>query len=112
MDQFDVIVIGGGSAGSAVAGRLSEDGKRRICLLEAGGDNDDFRIKTPGLLVALPKKANWAFDTEPMAGLNGRTGYQPRGKGLGGSSAINAMLYVRGNRFDYDQWAALGCSGP
>ena len=111
MDQFDVIVIGGGSAGSAVAGRLSEDGKRRICLLEAGGDNDDFRIKTPGLLVALPKKANWAFDTEPMAGLNGRTGYQPRGKGLGGSSAINAMLYVRGNRFDYDQWAALGCSG-
>lgn len=111
MDQFDIIVIGGGSAGSAVAGRLSEDGTRRVCLLEAGGTNDNFRIKTPGMLVALPKNANWAFETEPMEGLGGRRGYQPRGKGLGGSSAINAMLYVRGNRFDYDQWAALGCSG-
>jgi len=111
MDQFDIIVIGGGSAGSAVAGRLSEDGKRRVCLLEAGGTNDNFRIKTPGMLVALPKAANWAFDTEPMDGLNGRIGYQPRGRGLGGSSAINAMLYVRGNRFDYDQWASLGCPG-
>ncbi|MFM5923545.1 MAG: GMC family oxidoreductase [Novosphingobium sp.] len=111
MDQFDVIVIGGGSAGSAVAGRLSEDPRRRVCLLEAGGTNDNFRVKTPGMLVALPKAANWAFDTEPMDGLGGRTGYQPRGKGLGGSSAINAMLYVRGNRFDYDQWASLGCTG-
>ena len=111
MDQFDIIVIGGGSAGSAVAGRLSEDPARRVCLLEAGGTNDNFRIKTPGMLVALPKAANWAFETEPMEGLGGRRGYQPRGKGLGGSSAINAMLYVRGNRFDYDQWAALGCTG-
>lgn len=111
MDQFDVIVIGGGSAGSAVAGRLSEDGARRVCLLEAGGTNDNFRIKTPGMLVALPKDANWAFETEPMDGLGGRRGYQPRGKGLGGSSAINAMLYVRGNRWDYDNWAALGCTG-
>ncbi|MEQ1542717.1 MAG: GMC family oxidoreductase N-terminal domain-containing protein [Novosphingobium sp.] len=111
MDQFDVIVIGGGSAGSAVAGRLSEDGTRRVCLLEAGGTNDNFRIKTPGLLVALPKQANWAFETEPMEGLDGRRGYQPRGKGLGGSSAINAMLYVRGNAWDYDNWAALGCTG-
>ncbi len=111
VDQFDIIVIGGGSAGSAVAGRLSEDPSRRVCLLEAGGSNDNFRIKTPGMLVALPKDANWAFDTEPMDGLDGRIGYQPRGRGLGGSSAINAMLYVRGNRFDYDQWASLGCTG-
>ena len=111
MDQFDVIVIGGGSAGSAVAGRLSENPARRVCLLEAGGTNDNFRIKTPGMLVALPKTANWAFETEPMDGLNGRRGYQPRGKGLGGSSAVNAMLYVRGNAWDYDNWEALGCTG-
>ena len=111
MDQFDVVVIGGGSAGSTLAGKLSEDPRRRVCLLEAGGTNDDFRIKTPGMLVALPKRANWAFETEPMDGLNGRRGYQPRGKGLGGSSAINAMLYVRGNAWDYDNWAALGCTG-
>ena len=111
MEEFDVIVIGGGSAGSAVAGRLAEDPRRSVCVLEAGGNNDNMRIKTPGFLAFLPKDANWAFDTVPQPGLNGRTGYQPRGRGLGGSSAINAMLYVRGNRFDYDQWAALGCTG-
>ena len=111
MQEFDVIVIGGGSAGSAVAGRLSEDPRRTVCLLEAGGTNDNFRIKTPAFLAFLPKGANWAFDTVPQKGLNGRIGYQPRGRGLGGSSAINAMLYIRGNRFDYDQWASLGCTG-
>ncbi|MFM5884446.1 MAG: GMC family oxidoreductase [Novosphingobium sp.] len=111
MDQFDIIVIGGGSAGSAAAGRLSEDGRRRVCLLEAGGTNDTIRVKTPGFMPFIPEASNWRFETVPQKGLNGRLGYQPRGRGLGGSSAINAMVYIRGNRFDYDQWAALGCTG-
>ena len=100
MDEFDVIVVGGGSGGSAVAGRLSEDPGLTVCLIEAGGTNADWRITTPGMMAAAPKASNWAFETVPQAGLDGRRGFQPRGRGLGGSSAINAMLYVRGNRWD------------
>ena len=111
MDEFDIVVIGGGSGGSAAAGRLCEDGKFKVCLIEAGGKNTDIRVRAPGLFPFLPASTNWQFETVPQSGLNGRTGYQPRGRGLGGSSAINAMVYIRGCAWDYDNWAALGCDG-
>ena len=112
-DTFDFVVVGGGSGGCAVAGRLSEDPSTSVAVLDAGGKNDNWVVTTPFALVLMVagKVNNWAFDTVPQAGLNGRIGYQPRGKGLGGSSAINAMVYIRGHRSDYDQWAALGNPG-
>jgi choline dehydrogenase-like flavoprotein len=111
VDEFDIIVIGGGSGGSAAAGRLSEDGKYSVCLLEAGGRNNDIRVIAPGLFPFLPYETNWRYETVPQPGLNGRTGFQPRGRGLGGSSAINAMVYIRGCAWDYDNWARLGATG-
>ena len=99
-DTFDFVVVGGGSGGCAVASRLSEDPDTSVALLEAGGKDDNWVVTTPGALILMVsgKVNNWAFDTVPQAGLNGRIGYQPRGKGLGGSSAINAMVYIRGHR--------------
>ncbi len=111
MESFDYIVIGGGSAGCAVAGRLAVDGTRRVCLIEAGGHNNTIWVKTPGFMPFIPQASNYRYETVPQKGLGGRTGYQPRGRGLGGSSAINAMVYIRGNRWDYDNWAAEGCTG-
>src|SRR4030081_2937743 len=112
-DTFDFVVVGGGSGGCAVAGRLSEDPKTSVAVLEAGGVCDNWVVTTPGALALMVpgKLNNWAFDTVPQAGLQGRIGYQPRGKGLGGSSAINAMVYIRGHRSDYDHWASLGNTG-
>jgi choline dehydrogenase-like flavoprotein len=112
-DTFDFVVVGGGSGGCAVAGRLSEDPATSVALLDAGGRNDNWVVTTPGALVLMVagKINNWAFNTVPQAGLNDRIGYQPRGKGLGGSSAINAMVYIRGHRSDYDHWASLGNTG-
>ncbi len=111
--EFDYIVIGGGSAGCVLAGRLTEDPNLSLCLLEAGGGGNSWMVNTPvGAVVIMPTKMNnWALETVPQAGLNGRKGYQPRGKCLGGSSAINAMAYIRGNRKDYDDWAAQGNTG-
>ncbi len=111
--QFDDIVIGGGSAGCVLAARLSEDPRRRVCLVEAGDDDRSWLFRVPlGAVAMVPRKLhNWAFDTVPQPGLGGRRGYQPRGKVLGGSSSINAMIYARGHRSDYDDWAALGNAG-
>ena len=113
MESFDFVVVGGGSGGCAVASRLSEDPATSVALLEAGGKDDNWVVTTPGALILMVagKVNNWAFDTVPQAGLNGRIGYQPRGKGLGGSSAINAMVYIRGHKADYDRWASLGNAG-
>src|SRR6202035_81471 len=113
VEEFDYIVVGGGSAGCVVASRLSEDSKLNVCLLEAGNAGDNWIVNTPlATALMLPTKINnWAFETVPQAGLNGRRGYQPRGRALGGSSAINAMVYIRGHRSDYDRWAALGNPG-
>src|ERR1700684_3066120 len=112
-DSFDFVVVGGGSGGCAVASRLSEDPGTSVALLEAGGTDDNWVVTTPGAMILMisGKVNNWAFETVPQAGLQGRIGYQPRGKGLGGSSAINAMVYIRGHRRDYDHWASLGNTG-
>ena len=115
VQEFDYVIVGGGSGGSTLAARLSENPKVSVCLLEAGGQGDSTLVRTPAAVVVMMpgrgKINNWAFQTVPQPGLLGRSGYQPRGRALGGSSAINAMLYVRGQRQDYDGWANMGCEG-
>ena len=110
---FDYVIVGGGSAGCVLAARLSEDPDVAVCLLEAGPVDTSVLIHCPAGLALLAQTgaANWAFETVPQAGLNGRRGYQPRGKVLGGSSSVNAMIYLRGQAEDYDAWAAEGNPG-
>ena len=113
MDTYDYIVAGAGSAGCCVAARLSESGRHRVLLLEAGGKDSNPWIHVPmgfSRLFANPD-VNWMYESEPEPELEHRTLYQPRGKVLGGTSSINGMVYMRGNHADYDEWRQRGCTG-
>ena len=113
VQEFDYVVIGAGAAGCVMASRLSEDRRVSVCLLEAGGPDTSAFIQAPLGFAATAALGihNWNYNTVPQPGLNGRCGFQPRGKVMGGSSSVNAMVYTRGNRLDYEHWAALGNPG-
>jgi choline dehydrogenase len=113
LSKYDYIVVGAGSAGCVLAARLSEDPNVKVLLLEAGRPSSSIFVHMPAgirVLYTSPKH-NWQFWTEPQTELNNRKIYIPRGKVVGGSSAINSMIAIRGNPQDYDSWEAQGCRG-
>lgn len=113
MQKFDYVIIGGGSAGCVLAARLSEDPSHQVLLLEAGPPDTSALIHCPAGLAVMARRPSVSqpLCTVPQVGLLGRTGYQPRGRTLGGSSSTNAMVYIRGQQEDYDAWERLGCPG-
>ena len=115
MEEFDFIVVGGGPGGCVSASRLSEDPAVKVALREAGPDRRGFLgdCAAVGSITLAPRKSsnNWGFESTPQPGLNGRSDYHALGRGLGGGSSINTLMYMRGHRLDYDHWAALGNPG-
>ncbi len=111
--EFDYIVVGAGAAGCVVAARLAEDRSVTVALFEAGGPDKALQLRVPAANVATGSdpRFNWSFQSEPVAALGDRPLYWAQGRILGGSSSINGMMYVRGDRADYDRWAAQGCDG-
>ena len=110
--QFDYVIVGAGSAGCVLADRLSASGEHRVLLVEAGGEDADKNIHIPAAFHKLfESESDWNYWTEPQEHLGGRRLYQPRGRTLGGSSSLNAMIYIRGHRADYDGWAQGGAEG-
>src|ERR1700759_3118696 len=112
-EVFDYIIVGAGSAGCVLANRLTEDGRSRVLVLEFGGSDRSIFIQMPAAL-SIPmnmKRYNWGYESEPEPSLNGRRLHCPRGKGVGGASSINGLVYVRGNPLDFERWEEAGAKG-
>lgn len=111
--MFDFVIVGAGSAGCVLANRLTQDGRFKVCLLEAGGPNKSPLVSTPATMVAMMfmERHNWKFNSRPENSQQQREIFCPRGKGFGGSSSINGMIYIRGHDADYDRWVEEGAEG-